>query len=400
MLIHWIWFSLRKLPDWQKKQLLEQYADAEEIYLATGFADSFSEKQRATLEDKDLTRAREIEAKCNSGDIGILPFFCPEYPDRLRNIEDPPMVLYYKGSLPRWEEQPLIGIVGTRKASAYGMETALRFGRQIARCGALVVSGAAFGVDTMAMQGALSAQCATVGVLGCGVDVVYPKSNKELFEAIAEQGCLISEYPPGQRPYPGNFPRRNRIISGISNGILVVEAPEESGALITARDAREQGRDVFTVPGNLDNPCCVGSNRLLQKGAFAALNGWDVVKEYAALYPNVKKDTPDTEFAREAQTLLVAQNRIFPGKSEEKDEPVRKKGIDKEEKSSYSVCESLPPLTQQEAAVLEQIPRESLPLDDLLARLELPAGTALSILTRLTLKGLVMRHPGKRISRK
>ncbi len=400
MLIHWIWFSLRKLPDWQKKRLIERFGDPEEIYRATAFSDSFSEKQRASLLDKDLTRAGQIEKTCRDCDIGILPFFHDRYPKRLQTIEDPPMVLYYKGSLPRWEKQPLIGIVGTRKASTYGMETALRFGRQIARCGVLVVSGAAFGVDTVAMQGALCAECPVVGVLGCGVDIVYPKSNAELFSAVTEKGCLLSEYPPGQKPYPGNFPKRNRIISGISNGIVVIEAPEQSGALITARDAREQGRDVFTVPGNLDNPICAGSNRLLQQGAFAALCGWDVAKEYAALYPGVHEAAPDPEISREAKTLLVAQNRDFPGKTGKKSESVRKKRIDKEEKSTYSVCESLPPLTQQEAAVFEQIPPEGLLLDDLLARLELPAGTALSVLTRLTLKGLVLRCPGKRISRR
>ena len=289
MLIHWIWLAHRPgLNDRAKAALLQHFRDPEDIFFADKNAfdhiEGLSAEAVESLWDKNLIPAEEILEACSREKLHILTYRDAAYPARLKNIADPPIVLYYKGQLPDWDASPVIGVVGTRKASAYGMTTAKRMGYQIAKCGGIVVSGMAYGIDGMAMAGALTAGQPVVGVLGCGADIVYPVSNRGLFRDVEQYGCILSEFVPGTPPAKWTFPKRNRIISGLSCGVLVVEAPEKSGALITARQAVEQGRDVFVVPGNIDNPCCVGSNRLLRDGAIMAESGWDVVSEYEALY--------------------------------------------------------------------------------------------------------------------
>ena len=401
MLIYWIWFAqLKKLSKAQKQWLLEYFRDPEEIYHSEqkrykGLSGMTQEILQA-LEQKDLSEAQNILAQCEEKGIGILTFLDDAYPVKLRNTADAPMVLYYRGKLPNWENVPVIGIVGTRKATPYGMNTALRFGRQIAACGALVVSGGASGIDTMAMRGAMEAGRPVVGVLGCGVDVVYPKPNRQMFENVLQNGCLLSEYPPGTKAYSWNFPERNRIISGVANGLLVVEAPEKSGALNTARHAMEQGRDVFAVPGNVDVAACAGSNALLQEQAAPALSGWDVVKQYEALYPGKVRRQHTAE-----PVPKVAQKPVIPEILKDSSTDNNKKSIDKEEKSTYSVLNvERPPLSNAEAAVFAQINREECSLDDLIDRVQLPAGAVKSALTRLALKKLVVVHPGGRVSLK
>ncbi len=387
MLIYWIWFAqLGRISCGEKWQLLQRFSDPEEFYHSEAVAS----------EDRDLTQAQQILEDCVNKGIHILTAKDESYPQRLLNTYDPPLVLYFRGSLPDWNRQPAIGIVGTRRASAYGCSTAWRFGAQIAASGALVVSGAADGIDAMAMYGALNAGKPVVGVLGCGVDVVYPKKNQEIFELTVANGCLVSEYPPRTPAYKWNFPQRNRIITGICNGLLVVEAPERSGALISANHAMEQGRDVYVVPGVVDNPCCAGSNALLQERAVAALSGWDVVKDYEALYPGQLRRSP---LPKEA--LQVAQAPAFPETASEKSSQSDKKSIDNRDKSTYSVVNNpQPALTQEEQDVLAQIGREPRLVDELLEELSIPAGTAKAILTRLTIKGVIQSCPGGRVSRK
>ena len=350
----------------------------------------------SALEDKSLTDAQQIVKDCAAKGIGIVAFGDEAYPALLRNTFDAPVVLYHKGSLPDWETQPVLGIVGTRKATPYGVNTARRYGWQIAACGALVVSGGASGIDTAALEGAMQTGSPVVAVLGCGVDVVYPRANARLFDRIAEKGCLISEYPPGIQPLGWHFPLRNRIITGISNGLLVVEAPEKSGALSSARHALEQGRDVYVVPGNVDSESCAGSNALLQERASAALSGWDAVKEYEAQYPGKVHRCPE-----KYEPLQVAQEPVIPtndGKIKGKSD---KKPIDKEEKSTYSVLNKpLPALTDPEQAVLALITREGCLTDEVIARADMPAGAVKSALTKLTLKKLIASLPGGRVSLK
>jgi len=234
------------------------------------------------------------------------------------------------------------------------------------------------------------------------VDVVYPAGNRELYKRTEENGCLLSEYPTGERPFPGNFLRRNRIISGISIGLLVVEAPEKSGALNTARHAFSQGRDLFVAPGNLGVETCRGSNALLQEGAYAALSGWDVVKHYENLYPGVveNRPVPLRKVSGEAH-LKVAQKNAIPEKEEDKKNAHSQIPIDNGDKSTYSVINKRPvSLSDQEnvvLALLSEVPQ--LP-DTVMDAIDLPFGTVQSILTRLAIKGLVQNHPDGRISRK
>ena len=401
MLIYWVWFAqLSGITTVQKLVLLQHFHDPEEIYHTQGSIPGIPEEVWEALDDRDLGEAKKILADCAHKGIGIVTIRDEAYPDKLRNTYDPPLVLYVKGTLPEWETVPVIGIVGTRKASSYGLHTARRFGGQIASCGALVVSGGATGIDTKAMEGALDAGCPVVGVLGCGVDVGYPASNRKMFARVVENGCLISEYPPKTAGIAWHFPQRNRIISGMSDGLLVVEAPEKSGALITAQRAMEQGRDVYVVPGNVDVDTCAGSNALLQDRAVAALSGWDVVKEYEALYPGkVRKNSILTNIEKEP--LKVAQAVSFPENSAPFDGINKKKAIDKEEKSTYSVLDSIyPALSETEQAVLARVPREPMLVDEVIAQVDLPAGIVRSVLTKLSLKRLTVNHPGGRISRK
>lgn len=403
MLLHWIWFAeLKGISLLHKHRLLERFSDPEELFRMSDHTLrglGLDEKEQAALQDKNLWKAEQIFARCRQRDIGILAFMDSAYPKRLRNSPDAPVLLYYRGVLPDWDAVPTIGVVGTRKASPYGLQVAHQMGGQIAACGGLVVSGGAFGGDTAAMQGALAAECPVVGVLGCGVDVVYPLSNRKLFEKVVENGCLISEYPPGTGAMSWHFPARNRIISGVSNGVLVVEAPERSGALITARYALEQGRDIFVVPGNINTPTCVGSNALLQDGATPVFSGWDVVSGYEFLYPGkVRKGRFDALYTGEETLARVAEKPVRIEKNTNKTEKTEKIPVDNGEKTPYD--KKRPALGPEEQAVLACLTENPREPAQLLAELDMPSGKVLSILTMLTVKGYVQKHPGGGVSLK
>ena len=254
MLKYWIWLSTREgVSNVQALSLLSRLGSAAAIYQADEDAlkDADGRSVPASLLDKSLTGAEIILQQCYQKNIHVMTIQDAQYPARLRVISDPPIVLYYKGVFPAIDTSPVIAMVGTRKASAYGLMQAKRLGYQVAKSGGIVVSGGADGIDTMCLTGALTADRPVIAVLGCGVDVVYPAGNRVLFEDIAAHGCLLSEYPPQTPALGSHFPVRNRIISALSLGVVVVEAPKRSGALITANRALEQGRDVFTVPGNV-----------------------------------------------------------------------------------------------------------------------------------------------------
>lgn len=416
MLVHWIWLATRPdITDTLKVEILRHFQDPEAAFFAdedsySGIEDLAAEGI-ASLKDKNLRPAEEILRECERADLHILTWQDAAYPARLRSIADPPLVFYYKGRLPDFDGYPLIGVVGTRKASAYGLTAAKRMGYQIAKCGGIVVSGMAYGIDGMAMRGALTAGMQVVGILGCGADMVYPLSNKVLFGDMERYGCIMSEFPPGTPPYKWNFPKRNRIISGMSCGVLVVEAPEKSGALITASLALDQGRDVFVVPGNIDVPTFVGSNRLLRQGAILAGTGWDILSEYEGLYPDKvrRDDTPahlksypdeleDTAKREIIQPKVAQKPAILENKRPLK-QKVDKKVIDKRGSSPYSdLNDNLPKLTEAERKILSALESGERLADDVIADTGLPAGQVLATLTLLEVKGLVRRLPGRRIT--
>ena len=403
MLIHWIWFSMRSgMNDREKLALLEHFRDPEEIYNASAadYLHAGADKDAAaSLQDKSLLEAEKVIAECDENGIGVLTFEDAQYPSRLKYIADPPMVLYYKGKLPDFDSTAVIGVVGTRKASLYGLKAAQRMGFQISRCGGILVSGMAAGVDGVATKGALTAGGIAVGILGCGVDVVYPLSNRLLFAEMEHYGCLISEYLPGTPPYRWNFPRRNRLISGLSNGVLVVEAPHKSGALITARQALDQGRDVFVVPGNIDVASCAGSNALLRDGAVAVSHGWDVLSEYTHLFGEKLALREDAEppLAPEPAAAKVAQRPMLPARKPEK----KKKPIDNGEKVAYSdKNDKLSGLSPDEQKLISGLREGARLVDDVIAEAGIPAGLAKAKLTMLEIKGIVTTLPGGRIALK
>ena len=409
MLIHWIWLATRpELSDRLKLATLEVFRNPEDVFYGDqehyAKVEGMTQAGAEALADKDLTHAQQILDDCVEKGIQICTFHDAAYPVRLKNIVDPPLVLYYKGNLTGLDTRPVIGVVGTRKASAYGLNTSKKMGYQIAKCGGILVSGLAEGNDGSAMAGALMAGGKVVGILGCGADVVYPAFHRSLYKDTERNGCLISEFPPKTPPYAWNFPKRNRLISGLSNGILVVEAPLKSGSLITARDALEQGRDVFVVPGNIDVETCKGSNALLRDGAIAVSSGWDVVSEYASLYPDkIRQEDGDTIFLSEQEKSepKVAQRPIQPAKRSPFDRKNEKKPIDKEEKKSYSVQQDvLDSLSQEERELLKPLCKGTILVDDLIAAGKLPTSKVLSMLTMLQIRGVIELLPGKRVALK
>ena len=235
----------------------------------------------------------------------LVTFTSPEYPKSLFQINDPPPFLYVKGELRPVESA--IAVVGSRRATSYGLLTTTRLAEALASHGIAVISGMARGVDTAAHRGALAAGGVTIGVLGCGIDKIYPPENRELFAEMAVKGCLISEFPLGTQPLAENFPRRNRIISGLSRGVLVVEATEKSGSLITAQYALEHGREVFAVPGNITLATCRGSNRLIKQGAKLVDCVEDILEELGGFRatPEIPLAPPQRSFSLSPREAAV-----------------------------------------------------------------------------------------------
>ena len=402
MLEYWLWLTTRRgLGNQGMHAALRRFGSPEAIFYADAESCRGVEglKNPAALEEKDLTAAREILEECRRKSIHILTWQDAGYPSRLRNIDEPPLVLYYQGTLPDIDGEPVIAMVGTRRASLYGMRQGKMLGYQLGRLGAIVASGGADGVDTMCLTGALTAGRPVIAVLGCGVDVAYPAKNRGMFEDIRYHGCLLSEYPPGTPPLPENFPVRNRILSGIALGVVVVEAPEKSGALITAGHALEQGRDVFALPANVGTPSSAGNLQLLKEGAILISEGWDVMREYAQRYPDrITEQTAavpmelTAEQAREAGTAKVAEERKIPKKADKKD-------VDNPEIRHYiDVQEILDTLSPDERAVIGLLGAQGAAMDEIIDRSQLPAARALAAITLLEVKGHIRRLPGKRFS--
>ena len=228
----------------------------------------------------------KIVDDCIKNEIDIITICDSNYPERLRNITDSPLALYIKGEFCDIDNLPLISIVGPRKISDFGKKAAFSLAKRLAKAGMIIVSGAALGADTCAHKGTLSVNGKTIAVLGCGICYDYLPENRELRNAISKNGCLVSEHPPYVAATKYSFPIRNRIISGLSLGTVVIEASLKSGSLITARLANEQGRDVFVIPGNPTLENYKGSNALLRDGAIPLLDSSDIFNQYIAKYPD------------------------------------------------------------------------------------------------------------------
>ena len=385
MLKYWVWLSeLKGLRNQTRLALLRRFGDPESIFYADAdellLTDGVERSQLKLLENHDLAPADRILADCQRLDIRLLTLSDAAYPGRLKNIYDPPVLLYCKGRLPLLDDLLCVAVVGTRDCTPYGVACAEKLGFGLASGGAAVVSGLAKGIDAAAIRGALRAGGVTVGVVGNGLDVYYPYESRYLYEDVASAGILLSEYPPGTEPASGHFPVRNRIISGLSLAALVVEAPEKSGALITAATALEQGRDVFAVPGPIDAPASVGCNCLIRDGAGLVSDASDILREYEGRFVlNLKE-------SREQPETLGYQARMAP-----EPKPVA---------PTLSLRHSDAELTDDQIAVLKALSdTEPMQVDDLTELVEIPTRRLLSALTVLEIDQYVAQHPGKRYTR-
>lgn len=439
-LIFWIWFAEAVGgSSYDFRPLLEAYSSPYEIYHAEEDElqrfTKIPDRLRMALLDKNLERAASILDSCQRLGIGIMTYQSQLYPHPLREMKDPPVLLYYAGTVPSFENRLCVGMVGTRNMSVYGAETAYKISYELALANVIVVSGMAAGIDGVCAAGAMRAGGTTVAVLGCGLDITYPKHHGKLMQEIADKGLILSEYPPGTRPVSYHFPVRNRIISALSHAVVVVEANEGSGSLITAKLAVTQGKDVFAVPAYGDGLGYESANGLMRDGAFFAAAASDILNRYRYVFPlsirsealqNVgKRSACDYEYLigmgvlksglkpnravgkPTADAEPIAAPKPKPEKTVEELPLERKRServkmpADRLEKDASpqkqkdrtpdDVLQSLDPVG---LAILQTIPDDRAVTVDELGNLGYSSGEIITALTMLELMGLVQKLPG------
>ena len=426
-----LWFALsagagnRDFP-WILKQYDNTYnvfeADEAEIE-SLPCSKAFKQK----LMNKSLDQAKAVYASCLKHDIQILLWQDTDYPASLRTLQDPPAVLFYKGTMPDFSSRLCISVVGTRRMSEYGKRMAYKIGYELGAAGAVVVSGMALGVDGVAAAGTLLAGGTTVAVLGSGLAKPYPAEHQRLFDEIVEKGVVMSEYPPDTPPNKWQFPARNRIVSGLSQGTVVVEAPKHSGTLITARDAILQGRDIYAFPGNVGNVNAAGSNQLISDGAAVVLRARDVLQNYLYLYKDdldmdrlahaERRSSVDEAWMaklgvvrqgwkpRENPPLTTAPSAppAPPVKHETRGEtpppapPKPPKSVPAKGDASNAVLQSL---TDVQRRIFEALPLDHAVTMDYLLSEGFTVGEITLAMTVLEIKGLTVSLPGGLFSRK
>ena len=287
--LYWIWLAEKcGVASKDFGRLVARFDDPFEIYRLENEEiagiDFLADRLKDDLCQKSLESAYSILKYCKRNKIDIISYGDVRYPSRLKMLEDPPVLLYCLGTFPKFDKRLCVGVVGTRKISAYGMDMAYKISYELSSANACVVSGMALGIDAVASCAALEAGGDTVAVLGCGIDIVYPKTHEKLKRCICASGAVITEYPPSTPPHGSNFPKRNRIISGLCQGVLIVEGNHSSGAMITAQRALSQGREVFALPGKIGESNSEGPNELIKSGANVALSAEDIILHYDFLY--------------------------------------------------------------------------------------------------------------------
>lgn len=381
-LIYWLQLSLiPEIGSRRGKSLLERFKTPKAILDAS--LDDIAEVENIGRETakkiiesrKRIDVDRQIEL-VEKNDVNIIPLNSEFYPVSLKSIFDPPLVLFVQGEiLP--QDYFSIGIVGTRMASFYGRTMAEKLSRELVEKGFTIVSGGARGIDTFSHQAALRVKGRTIAVLGCGLDITYPPENKKLFENIVEYGALVSEFPLGTPPNKQNFPMRNRIISGLSLGVLVIEAPIKSGALITVTHATEQGREVFSVPGKADSFVSKGTNQLLREGAKLVENADDIIEELELVLKDKIKE------------FRCGHSR-----------PLQDTGLQFDPDDHRGNNSSIPiQMSDDEARIYNLFSGSPLDFDEIIDGSKLPVSAVSAILTRLQLKRLVKELPGKMFER-
>ena len=391
---YWLWLTTRQgMTAGKVLLLLDHFATPERLYYADPEEYALlplNEHQRRGLEDKSMDRPEKILDDCQRLGVDIMTLRDAAYPQRLRQLVDPPAVLYWKGKKILFDEEAAIAVVGSREPTEYGERMAEKFGLELSRGGALVVSGIAEGLDTCAIRGALKGGGAVVSMLAGGVDCIVPKANRFLAQDVAAVGALISEYPPGTQHKGEHYRPRNRILSGLCLGVLAVECRTFGGTMLTVNHALEQGRDVFAVHGALDNPMSEGTNLLIQQGAKLVTAGRDILEEYWDRFPlKLSAAAPlPPQVARERLEGAVKEKKAPRQEQREPQAETGRMVIPRKEQKSRFTDDEL-----QIIAALEQSP---LSADQVVERTQISAKYVLSALTMLQVQGAVEELPGRR----
>ena len=388
---YWIWFAEAVgfcTP--KAKQILELYGDIEQFYnggeTEWRLSGLFSNSEINKLSSVDLSSADEIIAKCGKHCYEILTIDSPYYPECLLSIDDPPAVLYVWGMLPDIDDRLTIGVVGTRKASMYGIREAHNFSYNLAKCGVTVISGGALGVDCSAHLGALAADGVTVCVLGCGINYNYLRENAKMRSDITFKGAVISEYPPDTEPYAFHFPQRNRIISALSDGILVIEAGKKSGALITVNSALEQNPDkkIFAMAGPAD-PHFYGTNELVKdKIAKLVTDYKDIIDEFDNIYVS-EEISPELIHINEKVNVIPVKGKA----------PKNINGLKTNDLTEAPVHKDKLNLSEDESKVYYAVGIEPVHIDKIAEKTKLPVYKISPILTVLEIKKLIKCVQGR-----
>lgn len=389
---YWLWLSTRRgLGPVGMLTVLDHFVTPERAYYA-GQEEyellPLPPAGRRGLLDKSLALPDKILADCDRLNLRVMTFQDADYPQRLRQLNDPPVVLYIRGKVFRFDDEAAIGVVGARKPSAYGRWAAEKFGLELAQGGALLVSGIAEGADSCAIRGALMGGGPVVSLLAGGIDVVYPKEHRFLYEDVAAAGALMSEYPPGTKHKGDHYSPRNRILSGLCLGVLAVECKQSSGTMLTVNHAIEQNRDIFAVPGAINSPLSEGPNRLIQQGAKLVRRGEDILEEYWGRFPvKLAASSPESARARLRESP--------PEEQKEGPEPPR---TEPEQKPRERVpkARQTERFTDDQLAILTAIQTKSLSADEIVERTQISMKYVLTALTMLQVQGAVEERPGRR----
>jgi len=400
---YWLWLAGRKgLAGQSAMRVLNHFGSPEQAYFADReeyrLISGLSAGAFNSLEDKSLDAANKIMGDCDRLGIRMLTLQDSAYPERLASIHQPPMVLYLKGRDVCFDEEAAVAIVGTRDCTPYGVWAATKLSMELTECGALIVSGMAEGIDAAALRGALKAGGPVVSLLAGGMDIVYPKEHRGLYEDVVSVGTLISEYPPGTPHLGAHFPVRNRIISGLSAGVVAVESKRFGGTMYTVGHALDQNREVFAVPGPIGSVYSEGTNKLIQEGAAKlVMCAEDIICELIHQYPGRLNLEKRADPVVQSQRIASAVEAVSPSAEKPAQKADNSQKVDSEADVKYiDWQECKENLSDEQLVVLQAMGEKLYRADDLVEITQLPARRVLSAITMLQVKGYVAEENGKR----